>query len=162
MATKKFDYYRIHTGVSRMSFYNVNDNPAWQEILKKGKEGKLGTIAGTNSPVTPEMKFTEDMLFSSFVDETDEDGDIDIDQNDKEFAKMVFMSLKHFAAVPHFEETDPAKAIPKYMAYFRSILDKNSPTDILELLEEDLKLKLSPNARRDAFEKKRLEARQSK
>lgn len=160
MATKKVNFYRLHTNVPNMDLYMVNENPAWQEILKKGKEGKLGNIPGTNYPITPEMKHTEEMILSTYVDSTDEEGDIDTE--DKEFAKYIFMSLKHYAAVPHYEETDVSKAIPKYMAYFRKVLDKNSPTDVLDDLEKELTIRLSPGARREALEKKRLEARQSK
>lgn len=157
MATRKFDFYRLRTGVSNMDLYTITDSPAWQDILKKAKEGKLGNIPGTHSPITAEMKYTEEMLTETWVDATDDEGLIDTD--DKAFAKFILMGLKHFAAVPSHEETDASKAVPKYMAYFRTVVDKNSPKDLLEELEAELTYKLSPEARREALEAKRTNSK---
>lgn len=157
MASKKFDFYRLNTGIKDMDLFMLNESPAWQKVLKDAKAGKLGNIAGTQYPVTAEMLHTKEMLEETWVDSTDSDGLIDTE--DKEFAKYILISLKHFAAVPHYEEADPDKAIPKYMAYFRKVLDKNSPVDILAELETELRYKLSPSARRDSLEAKRSAAK---
>jgi len=157
---KKITWYRLRTGCPKMPIYMIHESPAWQDILQKAKAGKLGNIAGTQYPITPEMKFTEEMLLETFVDETDEEGILDTE--DKELAKYVLMSIKHFAAVPHYEESDADKAVPKYMEYFRKVLDKDSPQDILEELEESLRYKLSPKARRDMLEAKRAAVKNTK
>lgn len=155
---KKMDWYRLHTRMPKMPVYLISESADWQAVLKKAADEKLG-FNSMGQPKTAEMFHTQKMLDETYIDETDEEGILDTD--DKELAKYVLYNIKAFSGLPIQHEGNPDIYIPHYMKFFRSILDKSSPTDVLIELESEMRDKSSPKARVSALAKAR-ELKQNK
>ncbi len=129
--------YRIHTGMGTTKYggdpfilYDVMLSPEYKEICEK--RGKLGDLPGGNK-VTPEALHRADHLAESVVIQADAEGIVDTDVRD--------IALRVMRAAPE------------------SRLDKGSPQDILDILEEEERVKkLSPSERAREQAKKQVKA----
>lgn len=164
------NYYLIKTGATPMpnpdgqmagfmEFYDLSLSEEYKERLNK-KPGELGFIPGTTIPVMAENFHTAEMLAEGFIDQTDEDGSILIEKENKEFAKKVLRSLHWRSGVL---SSDPASVKKKkYMDLYASALDKFSPRDILTEMEKELDGRYTPTTSRTPLEKRKAEKLETK
>lgn len=148
MARNKLPFYRIQTPCKYAQFFDhVNKSDSWKTLVAKGGPDKNFGVDATGRVRIAEEKFTETMAIEAWVDETDKDGVIDVEFEDKEKAKFIMKQLRCFAGLPGAhamnkmlnapDDNDKAlmeQILEKEIKFYKSLLHPDSPQDIVEEL----------------------------
>lgn len=146
---RKLDFYKIHTPCKRAQFFKPDLSDEYKAILKKYKDGKLGTTAA-GDPYIPEHFQTVKMQAEGWVCETDDEGIFETEAAttaDGELAKFVLRQLRCFSGAagftpatenPEDKKAHAEKQVELVMRFYERSLDRNSPRDIMADLRKEL------------------------
>lgn len=145
---KKLEFYRIRTGITGLNIYDPTLSDDYREKYLE-KENKLGVLPD-GKPYVPEHFQTQKHIDEGWIGETaqkDDDPESNgyFDTEDMELAARVMKAANFQAGLTQVNPNEPGSRNKlelnneKLMAFYRKILDKQSPTDVLDKLEEELK-----------------------
>lgn len=153
----KNKYYRLETKCSKMLFFDVTLSDEYKKkYLDKRQSLEVNHLGQRH---VPEMYHTREMLEDAWVARTDEDGRFETPDDGPESKALAKMICRHLTAFAGIDGWLPLEEKNKMtIAFWKKVIDRSSPPDLLEELSKELLEAKNPAERRSRLEEKIMAA----
>lgn len=151
MSRTKFEFIRLHTGCFNMDFFKPDASEDYKKFLDKNEPGAEGLgFTALGQPRIPEEFQNRTMYVESFQHSTDSKGIIDFVNNPegREKAKGVLRDVLYRSGL-NPERYDATTYAVKQVQFWESVLDPDSPQDVLNELKEEVGVAALMRAKED-------------